>query len=84
MRPIPRERETGKVGVAIYEFGSIQISDTLISDHVSTLSRQKEVTKMCPKYLFGPFISLDRLRTKYRYIDQAKTNDVHVLTLVTN
>ena len=32
-----------------------------------------------------PFIRLDRLSTKYRYLDQAKTNDVHnfqVLTLV--
>ena len=47
-----RESWSGSCLSTIEEFGSIQISDTRISDRCSDVFVKNKITKMCPRYLF--------------------------------
>ena len=67
--------ETRKV-VWVLPFDYLQFQIKLLCQmDISTFSLKDKVTKTCPKYLLSLF-QTDFLSTKYRQIDQEKSNSV--------
>ena len=90
MRTIPSSRNRkcwlGPVCLTIYDFGTIEFSDTLMSNGFFTFSWQIKVTKMCPKYLLT--LHLNWL-SQYQILinrtgDINNVNNFEVFTLKTN